>query len=70
VPPPLFGNAQGMEDARAALGRESSKVLRLEAEAAEAHKKLVLAGEEHKELVQLRMKVKVLEIWVPVKGRL
>uniref|UniRef100_A0A7S3QKW4 ACB domain-containing protein n=1 Tax=Dunaliella tertiolecta TaxID=3047 RepID=A0A7S3QKW4_DUNTE len=48
---------KGMEDARAALGRESAKVLRLEGEAAESHKKLALAAEEHKELVALRRQV-------------
>ncbi|KAF5836080.1 hypothetical protein DUNSADRAFT_6500 [Dunaliella salina] len=48
---------KGMEDARAALGRESAKVLRLEGEAAEFHKKLALAAEEHKELVALRRQV-------------
>jgi len=52
-------HVQGMEDARAALGRESAKVLRLEAEAAEMHKKLALAAEEGKELVALRRQVGV-----------
>jgi hypothetical protein len=48
---------QGMDEARAALSQESAKVLRLEAEAAESHKKLAQAAEEQRELVSLRRQV-------------
>lgn len=58
-PIPDRENTQGMEDARAALGRETAKVLRLEAELSEAQKKLAQAAEDHKELVLLRTKLKV-----------
>ncbi len=50
-------SVQGLEDARAALARESAKVMRLEVENAELSKRLGDAAEERKELENLRKQV-------------
>ncbi len=49
---------QGLDDARAALGRESAKVVRLEVEIAELNKRLAVEAEARKELEALRRQVR------------
>ncbi|KAL6746870.1 hypothetical protein V8C86DRAFT_1437567 [Haematococcus lacustris] len=49
--------ARAVEEARGASQRESSRVMRLEAEAAELQRRLAVAGEERKELEALRRQV-------------